>query len=339
MMYIAALVAISLVARTFGSYAFALLPKDSPHWLVEAFAAAIILTFMFVNLKGASSMTRIENTFVLIKMIVLIGFAIIGLNFISPDRLSPSHYPPTSMILYSVAVTFFAFEGFRVVTNAAEDMRDPARTLPRAIMTAILLVMIVYVGIAISVFGNLPPEKIIAAKDFALAEAARPVFGQFGFTIVAIAALFATASAINASLYAVTNITYQLAKLGELPQAFAEPIAHSREGLVISSGIIIFLAISFDLSSIATIGALSMLVIHMTVHIGHLRLLGNTGASRTLIVLAILTNATAIILGGYHLARTSPMLLAWIAGFFALAFVIEIALNRIAGRVVSTRAE
>lgn len=339
MMYIAALVAISLVARTFGSYAFTLLPAGSPHWLVEALSAAIILAFMAINLEGASAMAGIEKIVVLIKVTVLVVFAVIGLTFITPERLAPQNYPPVLTILYSVAVTFFAFEGFRVVTNAAEDMRDPARTLPRAITTAIILVMIIYVAIAISVFGNLPPDQVVAAKDFALAEAARPVFGQFGFTVVALTALLATASAINASLYAVTNVTYQLAKLGELPTAFAKPIAHSREGLVISSVIIILLATLLDLSSIAIIGALSMLVIHLTVHIGHLRLLKETGASRTLIILAIVTTATTILLGGYHLARTAPTLLGWIAGFFILSFAIEIILNRISGRTIRPRIE
>jgi amino acid transporter len=238
-----------------------------------------------------------------------------------------------------VAITFFAYEGFRVIANAAEDMPDPVRTLPRAIMTAILLVMAVYVAIAIAVFGNLEPQKVVAARDFALAEAARPVFGTLGFTIVAVAALFATASAINASLYAVTNVTYRLAMLGELPSAFGRPIGHSREGLVISSAIIAALAIFFDLSSIAAIGAISMLMIHMTVHVGHLRLLKETGASPVLIVLAILANGAAIALGGWYLYGTDPMLLVWIAAFFVLAFAVEIVLRRITRRVVQARTD
>lgn len=339
MMYISALVAISLVARTFGSYAYALLPTGAPNWLIQAFAALIVLGFMFINLNGARAMARMENIVVLIKMSVLVGFAIVGLAYMSPERLAPRTYPATSMIFYSVAVTFFAYEGFRIVTNAAEDMRDPARTLPRAIMTAIGLVMVIYVAIAIAVFGNLPPEKVIAAKDFALAEAAKPLFGELGFTIVAIAALFATASAINASLYAVTNVTYQLAKVGELPCAFAKPIAHSREGLVVSSLIIIGLAVFLDLSSIASIGAVSMLIIHLIVHVGHLRLLKETGARPVLIVLAIMANGAAIILGAYHLGKTSPLLLAWIGAFFAAALAVETALHNIVGRSVKNRTD
>jgi len=339
MMYISSLVAVSLVARTFGTYAHALLPPASPPWTVELFAAVIVLAFMFVNLDGARAMARLENVVVLVKMSVLVGFALIGLVYASPERLSPQQYPPVSTIFYSVAVTFFAYEGFRVITNAAEDMREPARTLPRAIMTAILLVMAVYVAIALAVFGNLPAEGVIAAKDFALAEAARPILGQTGFTIVAAAALFATASAINASLYSVTNVTYQLARLGELPQAFGQPIAHSREGLVVSSLIIVMLAVFLDLSSIAAIGALSMLIIHMITHIGHLRLIGQTGASRGLVILAIAANAAAISLGAFHLSTASPTILAWIAAFILVAYALEMALHHFTFRRVQARAD
>jgi amino acid transporter len=293
---------------------------------------------MFVNLEGARAMARLENFVVLVKMAVLVTFVIIGLAVASPERLAPAHYPPLSAIFYSVAVTFFAYEGFRIVTNAAEDMRTPERTLPRAMMVAILLVMVVYVGVAISVFGNMTPSDVIAAKDFALAESARPIFGQLGFTIVAITALFATASAINASLYAVTNVTYQLAKLGELPGAMGQPIGHSREGLIVSALIIATLAVALDLSSIAAIGALSMLIIHMTVHIGHLKLLRETGARPSLVVMAIIANGAAIALGIYHLQRTSPGLLLWIAVFFAIAFGIELLLHRLTARTVEPRS-
>jgi amino acid transporter len=80
--------------------------------------------------------------------------------------------------------------------------------------------MVVYIGIALAVFGNLPPERVIATREFALAEAARPILGHTGFAIVAVTALVATASAINASLYAVTNVTYQLAREGGVAGGF-----------------------------------------------------------------------------------------------------------------------
>lgn len=337
MMYLGALVAVSLVARTFATYAVALMPAGTPGIMVPVMAALVILAFAVINLGGARAMAHAENIVVFVKMAVLVAFAIGGLIYIDPAQLAPATYPPVSMIFYSVAITFFAYEGFRVITNAAEDMADPARTLPRAILTAIALVMVIYVALAIAVFGNLPPDEVVAAQDYALAEAARPVFGQTGFTIVAIAALFSTASAINAALYAVTNVTYEMARNGELPALFGEPIGHSREGLIVSSGIIILLAVFFDLSAIAEIGALTMLFIHMVTHMGHLRLLGQTGAARPLIVLAVLSNGAAVALGAWHLGKADPVLLIWIAGFLAVAFIVEVVLHQVTGRQVNTR--
>lgn len=178
---------------------------------------------------------------------------------------------------------------------------------------------------------------MVAARDYALAEAARPVFGQAGFTIVAVAALFSTASAINAALYAVTNVTYEMARKGELPATFGEPIGHSRDGLIVSSATIALLAVFFDLSAIAAIGALTMLFIHMITHIGHLRLLEQTGASRILVWLAVLANAMALTLGVWHLSSTNPGSLLWIASFIALSYIVETGLHAMTGRKVSAR--
>jgi amino acid transporter len=197
--------------------------------------------------------------------------------------------------------------------------------------------MVLYVAIALAVFGQLPAAEVIAAKDYALAEAAKPVFGETGFRIIAIAALFSTASAINAALYAITNVTYQLAKVGELPSAFGRPIGHSREGLVISSVLILILAVFFDLSEIAAIGSVSILIVHFVVHIGHLRLLPETGASLLMVIVAALTNLAAIVISVVYLSRNSPDLLVFIGGFFVISVVIEVSLRRLTGRTIRAR--
>ena len=337
MMYLAAVISVSLVAKTFGVYAATFFSGDAPALLVDTLAAAIILAFMLVNLNGARSAARIELFVVAVKISVLIVFALIGLYYIQPDLLSPAEYPPISTVFYSLAITFFAYEGFRVITNAAEDMPNPEKTLPRAIMTAIAIVMVLYVAIALAVFGQLPAAEVIAAKDYALAEAAKPIFGESGFRIIAIAALFSTASAINAALYAITNVTYRLAKVGELPSVFGRPIGHSREGLVISSILILILVVFFDLAEIAAIGSVSILIVHFIVHVGHLRLLPETGASLLMIIVAALTNLAAIVLSVAYLSRNSPDILVFIGGFFVISVVIEVSLRHLTGRTIRGR--
>lgn len=337
MLYFSAIVSISLVVEAFANYAMTFLPSTSPPFWHPVFGTGVVLVFMAINLKGAKDVAFWERLTVALKFLVLSGFSIAGIAFLQPELLSTSHYPPVSNIFYSLAVTFFAFEGFRIITNTAEDMPDPSKTLPRAMMAAVLFVMVLYVAISFSVFGNLPVEKVIAAKDFALAEAALPVFGKYGFVVVTVAALVATASAINASLYAVTNVTYQLAKNGELPQAFGEPIAHSREGLVISSVLIIIMSLLFDLNEIAAIGSISVLFVHAATHFGHLKVISKTGASRVLVFGAMVLCLTAMILAFIYVSSQSGHVASILLAFLVIAGVTELLLQKVFKREVRSR--
>ncbi len=333
MMYLAALVSLSLVAKTFGTYASGLLTDGSPT-AAAFFAVGVMVLFVAVNLDGSASVARAELVIVVIKFTVLLILAIGGLTALDPSLLAPSSYPAAGSILSSVAITFFAYEGFRVVTNAAEDVVDPERTIPRAISTAIVLVMALYVLISVTVFGTLTAGEVTAARENALAEAARPVFGSAGFIMVSITALIATASAINASLYAVTNVTYQMAKDGELPGAFGCPIAHSREGLLLSATAICLLAVAFDLGQIAILGALSILTVHAVVHVGHLRIIDRTKANTTLVVLAAVLSTGAV---GLSLLEASPATRWLFVCLITLAIAVEATLRRLDHRTLRTR--
>ena len=168
MLYMSAIVSLSLVAKAFANYAVTFLPADAGPFWRPLFSGGIVVLFVLINLGGARDVAVWERLTVALKFTVLCGLSIAGILFLKPDLLSPSYYPPTSNIFYSLAVTFFAFEGFRVITNTAEDMPDPSKTLPNAMMASVLFVMLLYVAISFSVFGNLPVDKVIAAKDFAL---------------------------------------------------------------------------------------------------------------------------------------------------------------------------
>lgn len=98
-------------------------------------------------------------------------------------------------------------------------------------MISIFLVIILYVASSFSVFGNLTSDEVIAAKSYAIAQLTASIFAQMGYTIVTIPALVLATSSINENLYAVTNVTYQLANGVELPSVFGKPIAHSHQGL------------------------------------------------------------------------------------------------------------
>ncbi len=337
LLYLSAMIALALVAKTFGSYALALLPlKGGPLW-VNGLACLVIVMFVLINLEGSRSVAASEKLIVGLKLLVLIGFAIAGLAVARPELLSPSRYPPAQTVLFSLSITFFAYEGFRVITNTAEDMPEVEKTMPRAMLLAILLVMLLYIAVALAVFGNLSAAEVVKARDYALAEAARPFFGAAGFSIIAIAALISTASSINANLYAVTNVTYQLAKNGELPTAFGQPIAHSREGLLFSAVIIILLINFLNLMEIASVGSMTILLVHLIVHLGHLRLYRETRASLGLILLAIAGSLLAIGFAFWYAWQNAPHIVWLVLATLIAAFSIEALLHRLTARRIQTR--
>ncbi len=332
--YLSAMVAIAMVAKTFGTYASMMMGSYSLLW-ANLYSIGILLFFVIINLAGSASIAKSENVIVVIKLSIIIIFTVAVFFYIKPELLSLKNAPPVMNVFSSIALTFFAYEGFRVITNTAEDMDNPSKTMLKAMFISIGFVMVLYVAVTFAVFGNLSLTEITKAQDYALAEAAKPAFGQIGFTIMAVAALISTASSINANLYAVTNVTYQMAKNGELPEAYERNVWHSSEGLIISTLFLILFILFFELDEIAAIGSISILFVHALVHIGHLFKIKKTGASKGLVVLAILTISIAIVLAFSYTSKHIPNVGYFIAGGFVLAFILEIGLRLVTKRVVT----
>jgi len=242
-------------------------------------------------------------------------------------------------MFFAIGITFFAYQGFSVITNTVEDMKDPKTTMMRAMFIAILFVAALYVLTSISVLGNLPLDEIIKTKDYALAAAAKPIFGEWGFKIMAATALLATASAINATLYAVADIGYTMAKEGNLPKKYEYNVFQSFEGLIISTLLIIPMILFFNLSEITTVAAIVMLVVQGTTHIAHLNLIKETRAKRYIVVLAILSMFIVAGITLYSTYKTMPQIAYYLIVTFALAYTIEFLLRYFNARVVSKQTK
>ena len=335
--YLSAMVAVAMVAKTFGTYLAVLIGYDLSPW-GNIFAIGILLLFMFINLAGSSIIAKSENIIVLIKLTIILIFTVIVFFNIQPQLLVVDKSIPILNIFSSIALTFFAYEGFRVITNTAEDLENPQKNMLKAMVISISLVMLLYIVVTFAVFGNLSLPEIIKAQDYALAQAAKPSLGEIGFTIMAIAALISTASSINANLYAVTNFTYQMAINGELPEVYRRNIWHSSKGLVISIAILIVFILFFKLSEIAAVGSISILFIHLLVHIGHLLKIKRTHASKILVCFAIITISIAIILALNYTSKHIPNVGYFIAGGFALSFILEISLRLLTKRIISKQS-
>jgi amino acid transporter len=322
--YLAYVLAIALYARGFSGYAPTFFPAHVPNWLGQAFAIGIVLVFTGVNFLGAADTGKAETIIVVIKVAILAFFMTTALLFVEPSRVAVSHWPAGG-VLFGAGVLFIGYEGFGLVTNAAGDMADPKRQLPRALFGAIAIVIVIYAGVAIGVIGNLPIPQLIRARDYALVAAARPFLEEFGFQLIAFAALLSTSSAVNATLFGAANISYQIDKDGQLPASFTRRLwDRNIEGLFITTGLVIMLVLSFDLGAIAMMGSAAFLLVYAAVDVAHLRILKKTGARPWLVWLSLLAcGATFVYLTIYISERTPPAALATLWGALVLSFVVE----------------
>ncbi len=331
--YFSQLIAIAAVSKSFGAYAATFIPA-SEH-LQNFFAVGIVLLFISINLIGAALVAKSENIIVAIKLTILIAFTGVALFYIEPTLLSMSETPPMKNMLFAVGLTFFAYQGFSVITNTIEDMKEPAKNMMPAILIAISLVGILYILTSIAVLGNLPLDKVIEAKDYALAAAAKPIFGEWGFKIMAATALLATASAINATLYAATEIGYTLAKDGDLPKVYTYNVYSTYSGLIISGVLILPMILFLNLSEVVTIAALIVLIIQGLTHVGHYLHIEETGANKILVMGAIVGMFGISALMLYHTSQKEmPLIGLYILGTFALAFMVEFILRTVKTRVI-----
>ena len=296
--YMAAIVIVgALIAVSFGGYATALFigQNAAPAW-DNVFITAMLLAMLGINLVGATFVARAQSLIVAIVLSAFAVFIVVTIANINPDLLAFSGYPSASKIVASVALTFFAYLGFNVITFTAGDLRNPKHDLPRAMTYALGTTSVVYVLIAIGVFGTLTTHQVIGYGETAIAEAARPTLGDAGFTIMAIVALLSTAGATNATLYASGNLTGMLAKTGLFPPIFGEKSPLGRNaGLLITTGVVMIVANVVDLSAIASVGSAVSLMVFLFVGLAGYRRRADTQSNTALVVASIVV--IAVVLG------------------------------------------
>ncbi len=140
----------------------------------------VVLLVAAVNILGSSFIDRVQSVIVIVLLAVFAVFVVATMTQVEPELLARSTYPPAPDILSSIALTFFAFLGFAVISYTGGDLPRPARDLPGAMYLALGITTLLYVLVAIGVFGTLSVDEVIANGETALAEAARPVLGACG---------------------------------------------------------------------------------------------------------------------------------------------------------------
>jgi uncharacterized protein len=291
------IVLVAVYAYAFGSYGASFFPEvDGVFWQHVLLSGAIV-GLVFVNVFGGSLVIRSENLFNGVKMLLLAGFVIVGLFMpMEWSRLAPENYVTPMGMIAGAMLIFLNYEGFELIANASEEIADPKRSLPIAYVGGVLLVIIIYVLIVMVVIGHLSFAEVAKDSDRALSEAAQQFMGRSGFFAIAVAALLATSSAINATFYSTGRLTYIIAKSGQLPGELERSFRGQHlQGTLITALLAMLVANFVPLEAIATMGSAGFLLIFMAVNIANVRMARETGSRAWLSGLAAFSTGFALV--------------------------------------------
>jgi amino acid transporter len=323
-LWIGYMVTVALYASAFGHYAATLFPggtHPNPILLRSLIGLGVIAPWI-INLTNAGLVARSETFVVAIKLAMLMVVIAAGLPTIHIESVAPSTWSSPISIFAAGMLIFVAYEGFELIANASADVQNPEKTLPRAFALSVGVVIALYIVIALVVVGSLSPAQITKSADFALAQAAATSLGHFGFVLVAISAVLATFSAINATLYGAARLSFTIAIEGELPSGFEKRTWNQPVGLHITALIGLGMAVALNVESISALASAIFLAVFAVVNAAALKSetvrwvrviagLGGVGCVASFVIVVV------------HSFSKDPIVMLVLVGLFVSALIAE----------------
>ena len=333
---------LALYGHAFAGYLVSLLGQSDRNSVVEKLiACGLLVVFALLQYGGTAVVGSAQKWIVSLCVLILVGFGIAGLFFLDPSRLGQGGFEGPVSILFAAGIVFIGFEGFGLVTNTAGAMKNPKRQLPIALYASVGIVIVIYVIVAITVVGNLALSQITQYEGFALAEAMGSFAGRFGIVVISVTALFATASAVNATMFGSANASYQIARDQELPKTFDRKVwsPNAREGLFITAALAILAILFLDITAVTMLGSAAFLLLYAAVNLGHLRIREKTGAKVLMIWASIVSCLVIFGFLSVYIYQTRGLLtLILIVALLVFSFVVEAILRNTEYRKPKTTA-
>jgi APA family basic amino acid/polyamine antiporter len=293
MAWFAHIVAGSLYAVGYGSFQFSLLQilgiiGDQPllgiiH-LDKLIAVASIAAFTYVNVKGASQTSKLGIIVTVIQLGTI--FALIGAGFLTisnnPEWNSNilSNFAPVGIagIVAAMGLTFIAFEGYEIIVQTGEEIKNPKKNIPRAIFISLTLVVLLYCLVAFvsigAIFpqniGDIPAWKFIGQNgDLGISKAAE-LFLPYGFFIILAGGIVSSLAALNATTYSSARVAFAMGRHYNLPYQLSE-IHHKFKtpyvATIISGILMAVVAYALPLDQIALAAGVIFLLLFTQVNI------------------------------------------------------------------------
>ena len=257
------------VSIGFAQYLSALVPSLP----VNVVAVTVCVAFTVLNYVGVRQSALINDALVVAKIAILIFFIAFGLGFIQLSNFEP--FMPKGILgtFEGAALIFFAYGGYARVTTVSEEVRDPKRTISRAIILAIALSTILYVLIGIVSMGLVGSNRLAAAQS-PLADAISVTGNSGAVFLVSLGAMIATASVLLMTILGVSRMTFAMARNGQFP-AFLKQINkrfQTPHYAILITGVLSSILVFTDFSQLVAVGTFSLLFHHALVNLAAIRL-------------------------------------------------------------------
>jgi amino acid transporter len=288
--YIAYLIAAALYAAGFSEYANTMIGGNLASFDIKIIGAVIVILCAGINLLGTDIVGRAET--------LAIGFVTIALLLFSAGGIHTanfSHFEMSGWSINGIAVAtgilYINYQGFGVVTNSSNAMQRPQRELPLAMFTALALVTIAYILVSTASILLLTPTQFAQFNGHVLADAAQIVAGKLGLLVIGTSALLACAAALNATIFAASNIAADMAIKRSISAMLGATVLKTQtRALSISSIIVIALVIAFPLDVVGKMASLAFLLVYAAITYGHIQVRHKTGAKLWPLWAAIIIN-------------------------------------------------
>ncbi|MEE8604616.1 MAG: amino acid permease [Candidatus Aminicenantaceae bacterium] len=302
-------VACSLYAVAFGTFSVDLLhmagidfnkllsfTSSSEPYILAAKLISVIATllFVYINYRGAKETGQAESLVTILKIIVIamfIGFGLFAIFSGNTPKPWPDHFRgffqkgPMGIII-AMGLTFIAFEGYEIIAQCGEEVKNPKKNIPRSIFLSLLIVVPIYILVAFVALGAAAPEgdmqtwQYLGEKgEMAMIEAAEHfMLGKLGRIIFLIGGLFSTMSALNATVYSSSRVSFAMGRDHNLPGIFAKIHPKKRTphmAIFISGVMIILMAILLPIEDIASATDAMFLLLFIFVNLAVINLRKN----------------------------------------------------------------
>lgn len=302
MAWFAHIIAGSLYAVGFGAFFYQLLGpnvagvlSDQPLFGVIAFdkliAVASIAAFTYINIKGTSETGKTGTIVTIVQLGAVLCLIVAGSWMIHNNPTSMSNFAdfmPTGIpgLFAAMGLTFIAFEGYEIIVQTGEEVKNPKRNIPRAIFISLATVVTLYCLVAFVSIGAISPEGIAAWRfigeggELGIVKAAE-IFLPYGALIVLGGGMVSTLAALNATTFSSARVAFAMGRHYNLPHKLSSihPVNRTPHIAIIISGIIMaFMAYTLPLADIAVAAGVIFLLLFTQVNIAAItirRIYGN----------------------------------------------------------------